>query len=388
MGEYAKGDPGARRRPRILVLSPAGIVYDHDKVRARPEAQEVLEGQYFNIGDMVVYDSTLKLLDYETVEGMEISNLSDPLIEHYKTFDLVIVRASNFIHNHMNWHRVFEVLERTQLPIYAVGVGGQSAVSNQTYKLTGQNLRLWQMVSERSRVVGVRGAFTAELLNENGIKNVEVVGCPSLFRKRDRDLRIVPKERVEHVAFSIRREVDAAYAADAISYLNIQRDFLLNTMNQFDTMLTTHGEIEEKSFFFKNAKNMAAAEAMFLRSGWWTPETAGEMRRLYENQFFFLRVEDYDAFITGQDFAIGYRVHGVLPALASGVPGILVRYDSRSAELADSLSLPSLQLSDEAPPDVAALLRETSFETFNSRFAANYDRMRVAFERNGLPHRM
>jgi len=378
---------GDARRPRILVLSPAGVAYDHDKVQVRPQPQESLESRYFNIGDMVVYDSTLKLLDYEKVEGMEISDISDPLIEYYKTFDLVVVRASNFIHNSMHWHRVFEVLERTGLPIYAVGVGGQSA-TGQTYELTGENLRLWQVVSERSKVIGVRGTFSAELLNANGIKNVAVVGCPSLFRKRDRALRIAPKAKPEHVSFSIRREVDPTYAANAKDYLRIQRDFLLNTMGQFDTTLTTHGEVEEKSFFFKNAERMAAAEKAFLASGWWTPETLTEMRRLYENQFFFLRVEDYDAFITSQDFAIGYRVHGVLPALASGVPGLLVRYDSRSAELADSLDLPSIQLADEAPSSVAALLRETSFETFNSRFASHYDRMRDAFVANGLPHRM
>ncbi|WP_424810404.1 polysaccharide pyruvyl transferase family protein [Roseococcus sp. YIM B11640] len=373
---------------RVLVISPAGRVYEHDRVQWYDFPQERIASEYFNIGDMVVFDSTLKLLQYTQVSEMKIRDPSEADIEFYKTFDYIIVRASNFIHNYMNWERAIEVLNRVQIPVYALGVGGQ-ATSRDDYKLTGDNLRFWQIVSERSKAVGVRGTFTADLLYANGIRNVDIVGCPSLFRARNRDLRIEAPADIKRVAFSVRREVGGGYSSNPRDYLRIQRDLLLHTMDAFDTTVTTHGEVDEKAFYFQNAQGMAKARELFLKEGWWTPETAERLERLYrEKMFFFLRVEDYDRFICSQDFAFGYRVHGVLPALANGVPGVLVKYDSRSTELADSLSVPSLVIENEPPSDVGKLLREVSFDDFNKTFALRYDRMKLLIEYNGIPHRM
>lgn len=373
---------------KILVISPAGRTYGHDHVQWYDFPQKRIESEYFNIGDMVVYDSTLKILNYESCEPMKIMDPTEIDIQKYKSADYVIVRASNFIHNQMVWHRAIEVLEKTQLPVYALGVGGQAATKDD-YRLRGDNLRFWQIVSERSKLIGVRGTFTADLLYANGIKNVEIVGCPSIFRTRNRNLTIKRPRDIKRVAFSIRREVDKNYADRPEEYLRVQREFLLNTARQFDTTVTTHGEPEEKAYFFKNAAAMDAARQTFVHEGWFTPETMVDMEKLYrEKMFFFLRVEDYDSFIKNQDFAIGYRVHGVLPALANGVPGFLVKYDSRSSELADTLAIPSLVFDGNAPADVGSLLDQISFDDFNKIYPIRYDKMRFVLEANGLSHRL
>lgn len=373
---------------RILVISPAGRTYEHDNVQWYDFPQSRISGEYFNIGDMVVYDSTLKILNYSTMSDMKIRDPSPADIEFYRTFDYIIVRASNFIHNHMNWERAISVLEQVQLPIFALGVGGQASSRND-YALTGDNLRFWQIVSDRCKAIGVRGTFTADLLYANGIKNVDIVGCPSLFRARKRDLQISAPREIRNVAFSVRREVGAGYSASPRDYLRIQRELMLNTAKAFNTTITTHGEVQEKAFYFKDESGMQAARDIFLHEGWWTEETAIKMEQLYrEKMFFFLRVEDYDAFIKQQDFAFGYRVHGVLPALASGIPGVLVKYDSRSTELADALSIPSLIVEGAPPTDIGQLLCNVSFDDFNKTFALRYDRMKLLLEHNGVAHRM
>ena len=386
-GVPAPPAPAARGK-RILVLIPSGTVYDHDKVKWYETEPEKVQQHYFNVGDMVVYDSTLKILDYRALDRLVVTNPTAAQIERYKSFDYIFLRGSNFIHNRMDWLSAVEVLEKVQLPVYAIGVGSQ-APSRDNYQLTGDNLRIWQMISERSKLIGVRGTFTADVLYSNGIKNIEIAGCPSLFRARNRDLRIAPPASLDHVAFSIRRETNAGYSSDVAKYLSVQRDFLVNTLRQFDTTLTTHGEAEEKAFYYRNEPAIAAARKEFLRSGWWTAETAEELEKLYrEKMFFFLRVEDYDDFIRTQDFAFGYRVHGVLPALAQGVPGLLVKYDTRSTELADSFAIPSVVLKDQAPADVPTLLREVSFDEFNKVYPVRYDKMKFVLEQNGIPHRM
>ncbi|MCW8085098.1 polysaccharide pyruvyl transferase family protein [Sabulicella glaciei] len=376
--------------PRILVLSPAGQVYQKDCVRWYEQPREQVISNYFNIGDMVVYDSTLKMLDFAEVRGVVIDKIVEKEIEAYNNgYDYFIIRASNFIHNDMDWLEAISVLERVPLPIYAIGVGAQSSGKG-TYKLTGKNLRFWKMVSERSNVIGVRGTYTADVLSASGIKNVEVVGCPSMFRSRRRDLNLkAPTGDLRRVAFSIRREADGTYAADVARYRAIQRDFLLNVAAHFDTTVTIHGEPEEKAFFFQDEQGMNNARQVFRHEGWFSPETEEQMERLYqEHLFFFLKVEEYDQFIRTQDFALGYRVHGVLPALSNGVPGVLVRYDSRSGELADTHAIPSIELKSTDRVDIHDLIRNVDFSEFNRIHRLRYDKMRFVLDYNNMKHRL
>lgn len=377
---------------KALILSPAGQVYDRDNVRWYQKSSNRPEiiTSYFNVGDMVVYDSTLKMLDLDVVQGVTIDRINDGEIAAHREagFDFYIVRASNFIHNDMDWLQAIEVLDRLPLPIFAVGVGAQSS-GRGVYALQGRNLRFWQMVSERSKVIGVRGTFTADVLAASGIKNVEIVGCPSMFRTRRRKMGIQAPTKLEHMAFSIRREADGTYASDVRHYREVQRDLMLACSRRYDVRVTIHGEPEEKAFFYGDAELMERAREVFRHEGWFTPDTEAEMERLYrEKLFFFLQVADYDEFIRTQDFALGYRVHGVLPALANGVPGILVKYDSRSTELANTHAIPSVTVKDTEEMPLDDLLASVDYAEFNRVHELRYDKMRFVLEQNGLPHRL
>lgn len=377
------------RKPRVLVLSPAGRVYDHDCVEWYGWPRDKIISHYFNIGDMVVYDSTLKMLDFASVDGAIIDRPTEGQIASYKgNYDFFMVRASNFLHNDMDWLHAIDVLEQVQIPVYAVGVGAQSS-DRGVYKLTGKNLRFWQIVSERSAVIGVRGAFTADVLAASGIHNVEIVGCPSMFRTRQRELNIRKPDKIERLAFSIRREVGATYAADAAFYRHKQRSLLLQAARMFDVTVSIHGELEEKAFFYKDEAGMERAREIFKREQWFTPETRNEMEQLYLNKlFFFLKVNEYDDFIRRQDFALGYRVHGILPGLANGIPGIMINYDSRSTELANTHAIPSIKINEVDEVDLRAVLNDVDFSNFNRVHRLRYDKMKFVLEANGLPHRL
>ena len=164
---------------KILVLSPAGRVYQHDRVEWFPQPFSRIKTHYFNIGDMVVHDATLQLLQFSEVEGMVIERIDERLIDWYKTFDAIVVRASNFIHNQMDWLHALTIIDRLQLPVYAIGVGAQAS-GRGSYTLNEHNLRFWKTVAERSTVIGVRGEFSAEQLARNGITNTPIVGCPTM----------------------------------------------------------------------------------------------------------------------------------------------------------------------------------------------------------------
>lgn len=394
-GEVAAGSglrpvPAARKK-RGLVIYPAGEIHEHDRVRWYRAPFERVLGDYFNTGDMVVFDSTLKLLDYADVEPMKIMNPTEADIERYASeFDFIFIRGSNFIHEKMQWFRACEVLERVPLPVYAIGVGAQAS-EKRDIQLTGDGERLWRIVGERCAAIGVRGAFTAETLARNGIDNVEIVGCPSMFRTRNRDLkmRVPDPQDIRRVGFSLRREADRSYTADPARYLALQRQALLAVAAQSDVTVTCHGEIEEKAFALHDPAGIAAATEALSASGWWAGEGGDDLARIYRDRlFFFLDVARYDVMASTFDLAVGYRVHGILPAIAQGVPAVMVAYDTRSQELAETLGVPLVGETTLAEGGWRAAYDPKRQAKFAAGYAALYDRMRAFLDRNGVPHRM
>ncbi|CAH1651280.1 Polysaccharide pyruvyl transferase [Chelatococcus asaccharovorans] len=380
-----------RRPAKALVMIPAGARYEHDKIKLHRWPVERVIDTYSNIGDLMVYDSTLKLLSFEDVEVANIIDFTDKDVDRYNAeFDFVFLRGSNFIHEFMQWERAGELIARLKIPVYAIGVGAQ-AESNRRIDLPPEALRVWSGIADHCAQIGVRGAFSAQVLAENGIKNVEVVGCPSMFRARNEKLKLNVKDAydIRKIAFSLRRETGKGYARNIEDYLRIQRDFMLRLDKESNLTVTLHGEREEKAFFFRHPERIEAAVNTLRGNGWLTSQNEAQILKIYENQLFFNRsVEQYDEFIRTMDLAIGYRVHGILPAMASGVPGVLVDYDERSKELAETHCIPLISEDDVAKLSWRDIYKPELFDKFQKAFPQRYRTMREFLNRNSVPHRL
>ena len=79
-------------------------------------------------------------------------------------------------------------------------------------------------------------AFMSDL----GIKNVEIIGCPSLLRHNNPYLQVRPKpwSEMKRVAFNLRREVSPHYANDVARYLDVQKRMMRELHRQFDLTVT------------------------------------------------------------------------------------------------------------------------------------------------------
>lgn len=379
------------RPRRALVLIPAGRRYDHDKIRLHGWPMRRLLDTYVNIGDLMVYDSTLKLLEFEDVEPANIQNIDQKQIDRYNAeFDFVFLRGSNFIHANMQWKETAELIEKLKIPVFAIGVGAQAAQAEKIV-LPPDSVRVWSAIANHCGSIGVRGAYSADVLFDNGIKNVEVVGCPSVFRARNSELKLDMKHpyNIRKIAFSLRRETGDGYARDVQSYRQIQRDFMLRLDAESDLTVTIHGEREEKSFYFRDLEQVDAAIETLRNSGWMTPDNERQMLDIYRSRLFFnTSVEQFDDFIRTVDLAIGYRVHAVLPALANGIPGILVGYDTRTSELAKTHRIPVVKEEDMAGRSWRDLYRPEQFNAFCKHYPKTYRTMADFLTRNGIPHRM
>ncbi len=128
-------------------------------------------------------------------------------------FDYVSCVRSNFIHEKMEWYRAVEVLEKVAAwsirhRRWRAGEreSGRSSCSDVLEAVLG-------IVGDRCAAIGVRGTFSAETLRHNGIKNVEVIGCPrsSAPASATSTSRSLTSARSARSPSACRREADKSY---------------------------------------------------------------------------------------------------------------------------------------------------------------------------------
>ncbi|KQY68039.1 hypothetical protein ASD52_33965 [Ensifer sp. Root142] len=378
---------------RILVMIPAGEVYAHDSVRwYQHQDIQFHINHYHNMGDAFVFDSSLKLLRFEELGVLEISEFRPRDIARLREeYDYVFLRGSNYIHDAMNWEAAATVLKALGLPVIGFGIGAQAPVDGKI-RLSDDTRAVLRLMSESTTSVGVRGAYSAEVLWDLGIRNVRIIGCPTAFRLNDPELRITlpPLEQVRKVGVTVRREVSDAYAKDIERYLGFHRELVKTMAGRFETVLLTQGEVEEKKLVLgdeaQREEALAALKADHWTSSWYLDEA---MLGLYEQRLFYSDVvADYERLIRAQDLVLGYRLHGNLMALANGVPSIYCTYDSRTAEFCDTFKIPSFDIFGQQAFCLEDYWDQALFDRYNRAWFHTYGEMYRFLTENGVEHKM
>ncbi len=378
---------------RALVMIPSGEVYDHDNVRWYKHSQlQSHINHYHNIGDAFVFDSSLKLLDFEKLDVLPIANPDMALVDRLNAeYDYVFLRGSNYIHAQMNWSQTADVLRRLKIPVIAFGIGAQAPV-NGNLELSEDTKTVLRLMADSTASLGVRGAYSAEVLNAIGIKNVRIIGCPTAFRanKPDLAIRLPALETVNRVGVTLRREVSPTYAQNIKRYLTFHRDMVKMLAGRFDATLMAQGEIEEKKLALGTAEQKEEAIAS-LRQNRWADEwyLDEEMEALYRSRMFYSDVvADYEALVRKLDLVLGYRLHGNLMALANGTPSIYVTYDSRTAEFAETFKIPSFDVFSGQEFRLEDYWDQGRFDRFNATYAKVYAAMRDFLVENRIDNKM
>ena len=378
---------------RVLVMIPSGEVYDHDCVRwySYQDIQRNING-YHNIGDAFVYDSSLKLLNYDKLAVLPIADPNMGEVDRLREqFDYVFIRGSNYINETMNWRQAVPVLRRLGLPVIAFGIGAQAPVKGKL-NLSEESKTMFHLIADSTTSLGVRGAYSAQVLWDIGIRNVRIIGCPTAFRRNDPDLQIKlpPLDEVRRAGVTLRREVSPAYARDIGHYLRVHRDLVHSMAARFETSLMAQGEVEEKKIVMGTPEQREEAFAA-LKADPAVGENYldAEMERLYREQLFYSDVvADYEALVREQDLVLGFRLHGNLMALANGTPSIYFTYDSRTVEFAETFQIPSYDVFSDQPFVLEDYWDQSRFDRFNrARFRA-YREMRTFLTENGIDNKM
>lgn len=378
---------------RILVISPSGEVYDHDNVRWYDYANLASHiDHYHNIGDAFVFDSSLKLLNFETLDTLPIDHVDPAMIDRLNAeYDYVFLRGSNYVHAEMDWAQAPAVLRRLKIPVIAFGIGAQAPVSGKL-ELSEDSKTVLKLIADSTASLGVRGTYSAEVLNDLGIRNVRIIGCPTAFRNNNPGLaiRLPPLDQVKTAGVTLRREVSKTYAQDIQRYLTFHRDLVKAMADRFEVTLMSQGEAEEKKLALGTPEQKAAAMAALKDNAWaksWYLDE--QVEGLYRSRMFYSDVvAEYERLVRGLDLVLGYRLHGNLMALANGTPSIYFTYDSRTVEFADTFKIPSVDVFSGQDFRLEEYWDQSRFDRFNAAYARVYGQMRDFLVENRVDNKM
>ncbi|MDP3615070.1 MAG: polysaccharide pyruvyl transferase family protein, partial [Rubrivivax sp.] len=195
-----------------------------------------------NFGNMLIGNAVHSFLSKNEI--LTPPQLKSPA-EAQERCSQVVIPAANWLWKDFDFGDIANFLEKTQLPVTIVGLGAQTNDRTITSPIHPNTMRLMRLIAERSATLGVRGFYTAEVLAANGIHNVEVIGCPSLYTSRCPTVHIntegLSQPKTLAVNFS-RRVIEHSFNAGQMQAVE---NAVLQMALQHDSTFIAQDELEE-----------------------------------------------------------------------------------------------------------------------------------------------
>ncbi|WP_372619137.1 polysaccharide pyruvyl transferase family protein [Falsiroseomonas sp.] len=286
-----------------------------------------------NTGNLAFQHAVWSLLEEEKIPfGFDF----DPAVVKERA-RLVCVPAANFLYSGFDLGGLADRLAATELPLMVLGLGAQAMKDIAEVKLQPGTERLLRLFAERCACIAVRGRHTAAVLERHGVTNFEVLGCPSNFINPDPRLGAGIVERWRggsraHLGFAptfygynaaFEGALHASLGA-ALVEIVAQDPLHAVALARGDRSATVTQWLEAKAGYLSALPPEEQARAVALLRTYFDAEAWMESyRRL--------------------DGVIGSRIHGVNLAWQAGRAAMVVSYDLRTAELAETMGIPLVQ---------------------------------------------
>jgi hypothetical protein len=244
-------------------------------------------------------------------------------------YSSIVIPAANWIYPKFDFGWLANLLEKTQLPICCVGLGTQTDKEGLAALKPG-TVKFLRILSDKSSAIGVRGAFTAELLESLGIKNVEVLGCPSMFPNFSQ-----PRIRGLHDFANLTSMPGISFTRFALTPEPDPRQMTLARFAfQHARSIVFQSEIEEIKFL--------AGETELSRdlADYYGAAREEVVAKLFQIGQCFNNVTDWIESVSKLSIFISSRIHGCVASILAGTPAILLTHDERTKELAETMSIP------------------------------------------------
>lgn len=316
-----------------------------------------LERVGLNSGNMLFWYALSEILD------IDINTLQESA---WKKVDLSPYNA--FITTDLIWIRENATFPSVQKqlelaggrPLIPISIGLQSGSAKKDFALHEDTIRLLSELQERCEL-GIRGEYTAEILNMNGIKNIKIIGCPSMYLPFDYQFKIRKKETT-------------------LRYASVNMRSMYSQLKPEELKFLVYAANHKYSFCEQTSHPFCPAICKDTP----TYEYLNKWFNTYKTIFF--DVDDWKNYMSSMDFSMGCRFHGNVVALWEGVPALFITVDSRTTELCKHFSLPTMQMKDfDAEKDIRYYYDLADYTQFNRIYATRLDEFIDFLKTNNLP---
>lgn len=285
-----------------------------------------------NSGNLLFLDAAWKALSSPGVEitpaGMRARPRDAELInERYDAFVIPLANAFRPTYRwHLNW--LTRLIERLRIPVVVLGVGVQASLDGDWSELADMAPLVKAFagaVLDRSPSIGVRGELTQAYLASLGFRDVDIIGCPSMFMYGPDHRVALPGQALApeaRIALTVSPEVPA-----------IER-IVDRALRTYPNLLYIAQDLDTMGLMMLGRNAPAATGPSEAPLPLAHPLFASNRVRLYVDPWSW--IEDLRAY----DFCYGTRIHGAVAAILAGVPSFLIAHDSRTLELAQYFAMP------------------------------------------------
>ncbi|MFJ4684867.1 polysaccharide pyruvyl transferase family protein [Streptomyces sp. NPDC091377] len=333
-----------------------------------------------NAGNLIFSDASHKILETPRCEvvsnGMRTNVAAAGRIN--EEFDAFVVPLANAFRPTFeeSLNRLTKLINKLTIPVVVLGVGAQASLKYDASRLKPLEPSVRAFVSavlDHSASIGVRGEFTERYLKDMGFRDVEVIGCPSLFMY-GKELAV--HKRTPALTAMSRIAINGSHSA-------------VRTQGLGKVIRRTHERYPNLRFIGQNLsdarqlhwRDMSSPNARV--TGMPThpdhPMYREDKVRVYVDPVTW--IDD----LSGFDFSFGSRIHGNIAALLAGTPATVLCSDSRTLELCRYFDIPHRTI-DTVPADLdpAELHDEADFSALMGGHQERFERFTGFLARNGL----
>lgn len=272
----------------------------------------------------------------------------------------IVVTDLIWINENSNFDYLYDRVRKFKdMAFVPISVGLQAQKMNQDFKLNSSVKNVLSAIQERA-VIGVRGEYTAEVLEKHGIRNIEVIGCPSLYYGDN------PEFEISKTSDPIRR-VSVNFRTFYGLLSKAEKHFLTYCANRnYDFVEQTQYE-----FVLENAADTAYYNYV---SKW-----------INKKKKIFFDVNEWKNYLADFQFSMGFRFHGNVVALWNNIPSLFFAIDSRTEELIQYFDLPHIKIQDfDDKKPIEYYYELADYEKFNKTYRKKYHKYQKFLRKNNI----
>lgn len=235
-----------------------------------------------------------------------------------ESYDTIISPQFICISQNTNLHRYWEIVQAIKIPIVPISIGLVHTEKITNFSLSEEAIAIFRYISDNCNVIGVRGEYTAEILAQYGIKNTQIIGCPSLY-------------------YPYLRQGFSPVSKNDTSLKTIVNSALNGTFPN-----------EAEWFQYISSLNLPFVE-QYTNADIWL-ERLGENYKYHEyltnNSNMFYSIAQLESHVRNFNFSIGMRFHGNIVPLWNNIPALFLTHDTRTTEMVEFFKLPHINIKD------------------------------------------